>query len=73
MTQRPYIASSSYLKKQARLSDEDCKKWDNLYAGFINRHKDIIRKTYMSVGHIKKAEEISGQCVAYKKNEFLKS
>jgi deoxyribodipyrimidine photolyase-related protein len=56
MTQRPYIASSTYLKRQAHMSDSDCNRYDVYYAKFILGNLGILKHTYMISGHIKRAK-----------------
>ena len=56
MTQRPYIASATYLKRQARMSNIDCNKYDLYYVKFILKNKNILKHTYMISGHIKRAK-----------------
>lgn len=55
ITQRPYIASSTYLKRQANMSDEDCELYDKYYMDFILKNKKILKHTYMISGHLKRA------------------
>ena len=63
MTQRPYIASSTYLKKMAKMSVEDCKKWDEYYMKFIIKNKSILSHTYMSSGHLKRANNLKNKVI----------
>lgn len=55
---RPYIASSTYLKKQAKMSPEDCAMWDAVYSRFVLKQSKLLRHMYMTTGHIKKAKLI---------------
>ncbi len=42
---RPYISSSNYILKMSNYKNgEWCKKWDNLYHLFINRHRSKLYK-----------------------------
>lgn len=58
ITQRPYIASSTYLKRQARMSDEDCTLYDKYYMNFILKNQNILKHTYMISGHLKRARTL---------------
>ena len=61
MTQRPYIASVTYLKRMVtHISAEDCALWDKYYAKFIISNLNILKHTYMMTGHIKRAKMLMG-------------
>lgn len=61
-TQRPYIASSTYLYRMIdNVDKEDLANWDKIYAKFILRNIGVLSKTYLISGHIKKAKLIAKQ------------
>lgn len=51
---KPYISSSSYLRKMgATMTKQEAEKWDALYHRFVERHKGILRHTAMWRGNKK--------------------
>jgi deoxyribodipyrimidine photolyase-related protein len=43
---KPYISSSKYLQRMARMKDpEDIQMWDDMYSKFLKKHKDILLHT----------------------------
>jgi deoxyribodipyrimidine photolyase-related protein len=46
---KPYISSSSYLKKMANLKNrEDSYIWDEKFKRFLQKHKDILKHTQLA-------------------------
>lgn len=58
ITQRPYIASTTYLRKQLTpgLTEDEYALYDKYYMNFVLKNINIIKHTYMSSGHIKRAK-----------------
>jgi deoxyribodipyrimidine photolyase-related protein len=54
---RPYIVSSTYLKKMVLgVSNEDLVKWNKLYVSFVLKQIDVFKHVYLGYSHVKRAK-----------------
>lgn len=54
MMKRPYISSSNYILKMSNYKRGDwCKKWDDLYYSFLQKHRLFFKKNYFYANSLK--------------------